>query len=82
MTTDNPKPPEKIPDVTEASSEAPCSDTTALRIQMHQLEMSICYGGPSDICGSIDAVESALNDLRKIVCPNAPDEPPRNHDER
>lgn len=41
-----------------------------LRIQIHQLNMTMLYGGPSEICGAIDAVESALQKLRELVTPN------------
>ena len=43
----------------------------ALRMQVHQLEMTMLCGGPSEICGAIDAVESALTELRELVTPNA-----------
>jgi len=42
----------------------------ALRMQVHQLEMTMLCGGPSEICGAIDAVESALHELRELVTPN------------
>lgn len=39
----------------------------ALRMQMHQLEMTVRYGGPSEICGALDAVDNAVDELRNKV---------------
>ena len=43
----------------------------ALRMRVHQLEMTTLDGGPSEICGAIDEVESALHELRELVTPKA-----------
>lgn len=45
-----------------------CTDLlAALRMQMHQLEMTMSYGGPSEICGALDAVDNAVDELRNKV---------------
>lgn len=40
-----------------------------LKVQVNQLEKTIDYGGPSEICGAIDCVSSALENLRILVTP-------------
>jgi len=45
-------------------------EMSAVWLQMRQLDMTMRYGGPSEICGAIDAVESALAVLAAFVSPS------------
>lgn len=50
--------------------ESPSIYDLIIRLKSHvnQLEMTVKFGGPSEICGAIDCADSALQQIRDIVC--------------